>query len=89
MTYMMAEGLFILTGRMHYGVAYLGTDELRLTAPVGCGDTIRCEVEVVEARPSSSRPAGIVSCRHRVLNQDGTEVLTYRSTRMIETRPGA
>ena len=87
MTYVFAEGLFILTGRMHRGIAYLGIDELRLTAPVGCGDTIQCEIEVVEARPSKSKPGGVVRCSHRVLNQDGIQVLTYGSSRIIEYRP--
>ena len=35
------EGLYVLTGHTHHGRAYLGLDELRLVAPVLCGDTIR------------------------------------------------
>jgi acyl dehydratase len=87
MTFVIAEGLFILTGRSHRGIAYLGVESLRLTAPVGCGDTIICEVEVIATERNCNRDAGIVKCRHRVNNQDGIEVLSYQSARMIEARP--
>ncbi len=83
-----AEGLYVQTGHTHQGRAYLGLDELRLTAPVLCGDTIRAEVSVESARPSEGRPGhGILAMRHRVLNQKGVEVMSYKTTRMLACRP--
>ena len=84
----MAEGLYILTGHTHQGRAFLGLDGLRLTAPVLAGDTIHAEVEVVDTRPTTTRPGhGIVTLAHRVVNQDGVEVMAYRSVRMLARRP--
>jgi acyl dehydratase len=83
-----AEGLYVQTGHTHKGRAYLGLDELRLTAPVLCGDTIHVEVSVESARPSKGRPGhGILAMRHNVLNQDGVEVMSYQTTRMLSCRP--
>jgi acyl dehydratase len=82
-----AEGLYVLTGHTHHGRAYLGLDELRLVAPVVCGDTIRVEVTVDSVRPTKRPEHGILTLRHRVLNQDDVEVMTYKTTRMMERRP--
>jgi len=81
------EGLYVLTGHTHHGRAYLGLDELRLVAPVVCGDTIRAEVTVESTRPTKRPGHGILTMRHRVLNQNGVEVMTYKTTRMLEGRP--
>jgi 3-hydroxybutyryl-CoA dehydratase len=81
------EGLYVLTGHTHHGRAYLGLDELRLVAPVVCGDTIRAEVTVDAVRPTKRPEHGILTLRHRVLNQDDVEVMTYKTTRMMERRP--
>jgi 3-hydroxybutyryl-CoA dehydratase len=83
------EGLYVLTGHTHRGRAFLGLDELRLVAPVVCGDTIRAEVTTESVRESASRPGhGVLTLRHRVINQDGVEVMTYKTTRLMERRPG-
>ncbi|HEX7709868.1 MAG TPA: MaoC family dehydratase [Sphingomonadaceae bacterium] len=51
-------------------IANLGYDEVRHPKPVFLGDTLRAETEVTDLRPSKSRPgAGIVTFRHRMLNQ--------------------
>jgi acyl dehydratase len=81
------EGLYVLTGHTHHGRAYLGLDELRLVAPVVCGDTIRAEVTVESMRPTKRPGHGILTLRHRVLNQDDVEIMTYKTTRMMERRP--
>ena len=81
----LAEGLYTLTGKTHHGRALLGLDEVRLKAPVFAGDTIRAEITVLEARPSESRPGnGILTLGHRVLNQDDVQVISYRTSRMLE-----
>ncbi|MDE2011674.1 MAG: MaoC family dehydratase [Alphaproteobacteria bacterium] len=51
-------------------VANLGMDEVRFPKPVFHGDTLHVESEVLELRPSKSRPnQGIVVFRHRAINQ--------------------
>ncbi|OAN56631.1 MULTISPECIES: MaoC family dehydratase [unclassified Sphingobium] len=51
-------------------VANLGYDKLVMPKPVFIGDTLRCETEVTDLKPSKSRPgAGIVTFTHRLLNQ--------------------
>jgi acyl dehydratase len=83
-----AEGLYVLTGHSHKGRAYLGLDELRLVAPVIVGDTLWVDATVEEARPSDSRPGfGVLVLRHRVRNQDGVEVMSYKTARLMEGRP--
>ena len=51
-------------------VANLGWDEVRFPKPLFHGDTIHVQTEVIELRPSKSRPDnGIVIFRHRTFNQ--------------------
>jgi acyl dehydratase len=74
-------------------VANLGWESVRLSAPVFAGDTLYAESEVLEVRPSRSRPGqGIVRVRTRGLNQDGTLVLEFERSVLVHsrsTRPGA
>jgi len=84
-----AEGLYVLTGHTHHGRAFLGLDELRLSHPVLCGDTIRVEVSVETARLVERPGHGLVKLRHRVVNHRDVEILTYTTTRMLERRPDA
>ncbi|HEC09899.1 MAG TPA: MaoC family dehydratase [Acidimicrobiales bacterium] len=61
-------------------VANLGFDQVVFPAPVFTGDTIHAETEVVDARPSRSRPgAGIVTFEHRAFNQN--DLLVCRCVR--------
>jgi acyl dehydratase len=65
-------------------MAFLGLDNVRFTAPVFIGDTIWVESEVVEARPSKSRPgAGIIKFRNVVRNQRNEVVATYETAIMV------
>ncbi len=65
-----------------------GMEELRWLAPVRPGDTIRLEGEVLEARPSASRPTiGIVRWGYRVLNQRDEKVMDWRSSGFHLRRP--
>ena len=66
-------------------VAGLGVDELRFLAPVRPGDRLRQTTEILELRPSRSRPdRGIVRGRRIMTTQDGVAVLTYVLTWMVE-----
>src|SRR5579884_342601 len=69
------------------GGVNLGWKEIKLPHPVFVGDTIRSETEVLEARPSKSRPAhGIVTVRTRGLNQRGEIVCEFERSFMIPKR---
>jgi itaconyl-CoA hydratase len=68
-------------------VANLGWENVRLTAPVFAGDTLYAESEVLEVRPSRSRPGqGIVRVRTRGLNQDGVVVMEFERSVLVHGR---
>jgi acyl dehydratase len=68
-------------------MANLGWDEVRLPAPVFAGDTIYSQSEVLEVRPSASRPnVGIITIRTTGFNQRGETVITYKRTMMVFRR---
>ena len=68
-------------------VANLGWEQVRLPAPVFAGDTIYAESEVLEVRPSRSRPGqGIVRVRTRGFNQDDVTVLEFERIVLVYTR---
>ena len=57
------------------GIVGAGFDELRWPRPLRPGDELRVESEVLEVRPSKSRPdQGLVKLRTTTLNQDGGAV---------------
>ena len=69
-------------------VANLSYDRVVHPHPVFLGDTIYAETEVIETRPSASRPdRGIVRLRHRGLNQDGTVVVEIERSVLFLKRP--
>ena len=71
-------------------VANLGWDKVTLPAPVFAGDTIYAESEVLETRPSKSRPGqGIVRVRTRGFNQKGTVVIQFERTVLVHSRETA
>lgn len=68
-------------------IANLGIRDLALTAPVFAGDTIYAESEVLDKRPSASRPGqGIVTVRTRGIKQDGTVFMSYERSALIKSR---
>ena len=68
----------------------LGWDEIELPHPVFAGDTLYSESEVIDVRPSQSRPTqGIVKVETRGYNQDGDVVIRYRRSVMVWKREHA
>jgi len=67
----------------------LGTGgELSWSKPVRPGDALRVEIEVIETRPSRSRPEqGVVKVRVTTLNQYGETVQTFSPTLLVDRRP--
>ncbi len=86
LSYCFAEGLLAQSTMQKTGYAFLNM-ELNMENPAFAGDTIHVECEVIESRPSSSRPGrGLVRTRNKVVKQDGTVVLTYTPLRMVKCR---
>jgi acyl dehydratase len=65
-------------------VANLGMDEVRFPKPVFHGDTLHVESEVLETRPSKSRPGqGVVIFRHTAINQRGEIVAQCKRSALM------
>jgi acyl dehydratase len=70
------------------GIVGGSLDELRWPRPVRAGDELRVESEILEVRPSQSRPTqGIVKVRSTTLNQDGEAVQTIVVNLVVPRRP--
>lgn len=69
------------------GIIGAGFDELRWPRPVHPGDELRVESEVLEVRPSKSRPnQGLVKLRTTTLNQDGEAVQVFIGNLVVPRR---
>lgn len=65
-----------------------GIENLRWLLPVRPGDTLHTEVEIIEARPSKSKPdRGILRYITRGINQRGETVITMNSASFLKRRP--
>lgn len=63
-------------------VAQLGLTDIAFPHPLFAGDTLYASTEIVQTRPSRSRPGqGLVTMRHTGRNQDGETVAT--ATRVV------
>lgn len=82
-------GLFLQTGALAAcSLGSPGLDEVRWLVPVRPGDTLRVVVDVVAARPSSSKPdRGIATLRYQMRNQHGQTVLTMVGHQLLRRRP--
>ena len=67
-----------------------GMEELRWTKPVRPGDTLRTVIEVLDSRPSSSKPdRGVCRIRWDTFNQDDDLVLSLIAVHILARRPVA
>lgn len=88
LTLSLMVGISVNDTTLGTAVANLGWDEVRFPAPLFHGDTIRVETEVLELRPSKSRPDnGIVIFAHRAYNQDGKLVASCKRTGLMHRKP--
>jgi len=71
-TFSLMVGISVADTTLGTLVANLGYDKVTMPKPVFIGDTLKVETDVVDLRASKSRPnAGIVTFRHRAINQRG------------------
>lgn len=69
-------------------VANLGWDEVRFPKPLFHGDTIHVETEVLESRPSKSRPGqGLITFAHRTFNQRDELVAVCKRVALMLSKP--
>ena len=89
LVYSLAVGMTVgdVSGK---AIANLATEELSHPAPVFHGDTLYCESEVLEVRPSQSKPdRGIVKVHTRVYKQDNTLVAEFKRSVLVPRKnPG-
>ncbi|MFL4971472.1 MAG: MaoC family dehydratase [Xanthobacteraceae bacterium] len=72
------------------GIIGIGFDEFRWPRPVRPGDELRVESEVLEVRPSKSRPdQGLIKVRTTTLNQHNEPVQIMISNLVVPRRPSA
>jgi acyl dehydratase len=71
------------------GIIGAGFDELRWPLPVRPGDQLHVESEVLDVRPSKSRPhLGLVKLRITTTNQNGEVVQVFVANIVVPRRPG-
>ena len=72
------------------GILGLGFEEFRWPRPVRPGDELRVESEVLEVRPSRSRPdEGLIKVRTTTFNQDGEAVQVLAGNLLVRRREGS
>ncbi len=72
------------------GILGLGFEEFRWPRPVRPGDTLTVESEVLEVRPSTSRPdQGLIKVRNTTRNQNGEAVQIQTGSLLVLRRPRA
>ena len=80
------------TGPLQFagGAVGLGVDELRWPIAVRPGDRLQLTTEILDARPSRSKPDyGILRIRNVLTNQNGAVVLSYSANAMVRRRVDA
>ncbi len=81
---LLAEGEFKPAG----GIIGVGFDELSWQRPVRPGDELHAKSEIVEVRPSKSRPdRGLIRVRTTTFNQNDEAVQTFIGNLIVPRRP--
>jgi acyl dehydratase len=76
--------------RIAGGLIGAGVEEFRWPRPVRPGDELRVQSEILEVRPSKSRPMqGLVKARTTTLNQRGEAVQEFIATMVVPRRAPA
>ena len=87
-TFSLMVGLSVGETTLGSLVANLGYDRLVMPKPVFIGDTLRATSEVVELRPSKSRPGqGIVTWKHQLVNQHDDLVCECLRSALLRAKP--
>ena len=72
------------------GIIGAGFDEMRWPRPVRPGDQLHVESEVLDVRPSKSRPdQGVIKLRATTLNQNGEPVQLFVGNLLVLRHPSS
>ncbi len=83
---LMVDGEFKPAG----GILGVGFDELSWPRAVRPGDELRAQSEILEVRPSKSRPdRGLIRVRTTTLNQNDEAVMMFTGNLLVPKRPPA
>jgi acyl dehydratase len=84
----MTMKLFVTGGlKLAGGSVGLGVDELQWPRPVRPGDMLRLQSEILDVRPSRSKPdRGIIRIRNVTTNQRGEVVQTFLASVLVRRR---
>ena len=84
MTLAIAAGLSVGDTTEGTTIANLGFGEIKFPLPVFIGDTLYAETEIIDKRPSKSRPQqGLVTLEHRARNQRGDLVCSAQRSALV------
>ena len=85
----MSMRLFVTSGlHLAGGSIGLGVDELRWPRPVRPGDILELECEIMEVRPSRSKPdRGVIRISNVTRNQKGEIVQSVTASVLVRRRP--
>ena len=71
------------------GIIGLGLEEMQWPRPVRPGDELHVETEILQVRPSASKPSqGLLKVRNTTFNQKGEAVLSQTVNLLVVRRPG-
>jgi|SRR3990172_7612453 len=84
LTVSIATGMANMTGLMEGTTIALLEQNIKYTAPVKFGDTVRLQMEVIEKRESSKPDRGVVKLAARVLNQRDELVVDMIWTQLMK-----
>ena len=83
---LMVEGEFKPAG----GILGVGFEDLSWPRPVRPGDELHAKSEVLEVRPSKSKPdRGMIRVRTTTLNQNDEAVMTFTANLIVPRRPAS
>lgn len=86
LTFVILTGLFTHLGLLSgTGLGFLGLDEMRMPAPLFCGDTLRADVSVLDKRLSRAG-RGIVTLFFDGKNQRNETVISCRQAYVVARR---
>lgn len=77
-------GLFMDSGWLDEGIAYLGAEELAFDAPVHVGDEIRAIVDVTGLQKTNSGENGVVTFEWRVESTAHDRVMSLVSRHLVK-----
>ena len=63
--------------------AYIGVDNMKITAPVLFGDTLRADAEVVDLRPTKNPDRFMFIYKNKTYNQRDQQVIEYQTTMLV------